>query len=137
MAAACELALWFGNEATRDYAALAETPQQRERRELIEFIKRRGGTVTVRDVITYHWPLKNQTEKAEAQLNSLEKAGYGKWEEIRPEGRGRPTQVFRLFPTSASAQFPILPSMAANCADADSGAPRKTSVSADSDVVPI
>ena len=52
MAAACELALWFGNEATRDYAALAETPQQREQRDLIEFIKRRGGVVTVRETIT-------------------------------------------------------------------------------------
>ena len=43
MQAACDLARWFGNEALRIYAALAETPEQREQRELVHFIERRGG----------------------------------------------------------------------------------------------
>ena len=51
MQAACDLARWFGNEAVRIYAELAETREQREQRELVEFIERRGGTVTVREVM--------------------------------------------------------------------------------------
>ena len=38
MRAACDLARWFGNEAERIYALMAETPEQREQRKLIEFI---------------------------------------------------------------------------------------------------
>jgi hypothetical protein len=52
MQAACELAVWSGNEAARIYAALAETREQRERRELVEFIERRGGAVTMCETIT-------------------------------------------------------------------------------------
>ena len=52
MQAACELARWFGNEAERIYALIAETPEQREQRKLVEFIERRGGRVTEREVYT-------------------------------------------------------------------------------------
>ena len=119
MQAACELARWFGNEAVRIYSELAETQEQREQREFWEFIERRGGTVTVRDVITYYRPLRNQREKAERELNALVKAGRGKWEEIRPGGRGRPTRVFRLLLASASAQIVSTRGKTPNCADAD------------------
>jgi len=65
MEAACEFAIWSGNESKRIYATLAETREQREQRELIEFIQRRGGAVTVRDVMQGYWPLKNQKDEAE------------------------------------------------------------------------
>src|SRR5262249_18742556 len=68
MQAACDLARWFGNEAVRIYANLGETQEQREQRKLIEFIESRGGTVTLRDTITFYWPLKNQPEKAKLQF---------------------------------------------------------------------
>ena len=119
MRAACDLARWFGNEAARIYASLAETPERREQRKLVEFIESRGGPVAVRDVITYYRPLKNQTGKAEAALSQLAKTGRGQWEEMKPDGRGRPTQVFRLRPASASAQLGITRAKTANCADAD------------------
>jgi hypothetical protein len=38
---------------------------------LLEFIERRGGRVTVRDVINYHWRLKNRRKKAESELNAF------------------------------------------------------------------
>ena len=105
MGAACELARWFGNEAVRIYSQLAETPEQQEQRELVEFIERRGGTVTVRDVITYYRSLKNQREKAEQQLDALVKAGCGQWEPVPTTPRGgQPTRKFRLLHTSASAE---------------------------------
>jgi hypothetical protein len=71
MQAACELARWFGNEAVRIYADLAETREQREQRELCEFIERRGGTVTVRDVMQSYAPLKNERDEAERALAAL------------------------------------------------------------------
>jgi hypothetical protein len=120
MQAACELARWFGNEAVRIYAELAETQEQREQREFCEFIERRGGTVRVRDVITYYRPLKNQREKAEQQLNALVKAGRGQWEPVPTTPRGgQPTRKFRLLHTSASAGPYKLRGKAEGCADAD------------------
>ena len=107
MEAACRFALWAGNESARIYSELAETPAQREQREFIEFIQSRRGVVTVRDVITYYWPLRNQRDEAEWRLNALVRKGLGKWEDWRPEQGskgGRPTRVFRVLLSSASAQ---------------------------------
>ena len=133
MQAACELARWFGNEAVRIYAKLAETQEQREQREFREFIERRGGTVTVRDVITYYRPLKNQKEKAESMLNDLVKNGSGKWVQVCPEGRGRPTRKFQLLPVSACAKIGNSPMKTANCADADSPNSQKNMPSGEPD----
>jgi hypothetical protein len=133
MRAACELARWFGNEAVRIYAELAETREQREQRELCEFIERRGGTVTVRDVITYYRPLKNQREKAEQQLNALVKAGRGEWEPVPTTPRGgQPTRKFWLLHTSASAEPYKLRGKTAGSADADTPNSRKITPSRES-----
>jgi hypothetical protein len=53
MRAACDLARWFGAEAVRIYASIAETAEQREARKLVEFIESHGGSVTARDIYTY------------------------------------------------------------------------------------
>ena len=120
MRAACDLARWFGNEAVRIYATLAETPLQREVRELCEFIERRGGTVTVRDVITYYWPLKNQTDRVTEMLNALVKARRGRWEPVPATERGgQPTRRFRLFHSSASAEPSTSRGKAGGSADAE------------------
>src|SRR5262249_23617557 len=94
--AACNLARWFGNEAVRTYASLGETREQRQQRKLIEFIESRGGVVSVRDTITCYRPLKNQTKRTTEALDALVEVGLGKWEEVCPSGRGRPTRVFQL-----------------------------------------
>ena len=123
MQASCELARWCGKEAVRIYAELAETREQREQRELIEFIKRRGEAATVRDVITYYWPLRNQRDEAESRLKVLVRKGLGKWEDWRPEQGstgGRPTRVFRLLLSSASAQPGDLRGKNRSFADAES-----------------
>jgi hypothetical protein len=105
MREACALARWFGNEAERIFGLLTETPPQRNRRTLLEFIERRGGRVTVRDVMQSYRRLKNQRDQAESELNALVNGGFGTWEKIYPEGAGRPTRVFRLLPVSTSTQF--------------------------------
>jgi hypothetical protein len=53
MRAACDLARWSGNEAMRVYRQFSETKEEREQRELVEFVQRRGGEVTVRETMIY------------------------------------------------------------------------------------
>jgi hypothetical protein len=126
MRAACDLARWFGAEAVRIYASMAETAEQRETRKLVEFIESHGGSVTARDTYTYYRPLKGKKEKAEQALNALEKAGRGKWEPV-PTGTqgGRPTRKLRLLQASASAEPPDSRGKAPSCADADRGSSQK------------
>jgi hypothetical protein len=106
MQAACNLARWFGNEALRIYATFSETREQREQRQLVEFIQSRDGIVSVRDLTHYCWPYRNRTEDAERALNALVESDKGKWVDVRPYGRGRPTQKFQLFTASPSPKFP-------------------------------
>jgi len=98
MSAATELARWCGAESQRIYAMLGEDPETAALRRLCEFISRRGGMVSVRDVVTYYRPLKNRSDLAEAQLNQLASGGQGEWVPVAstPKG-GRPTRPFRLF----------------------------------------
>ncbi len=50
IAAGVRLVRWFGNEARRVYAMLAENEEDRECRQLVELIGRKGGKVTVREL---------------------------------------------------------------------------------------
>jgi Protein of unknown function (DUF3987)/VirE N-terminal domain len=97
MQAACDLARWFGNEAVRVYNGLGKTREALAQQKLAEFIESRGGEATIRDVITYYRPLRNQTEKAEAELYALKAAGFGDWGEVTSTPRGgKPTRRFIL-----------------------------------------
>jgi 5S rRNA maturation endonuclease (ribonuclease M5) len=97
MQAGTALADWFANESLRVYAAMAESPEDHDRRSLVEKIKRRfSGRVTARQLRDasrrYRTP-----GAAEAALNDLVARGYGRWEHVPagPSG-GRPTDVFVL-----------------------------------------
>jgi hypothetical protein len=96
MNAGIMLTNWFKHEARRVYATLDETDLEREQRELTQWIERRGGTVTVRDVQRGLRRLRGPGA-AEAALESLVEAGLGRWEDI-PSGQqgGRPSRCFRL-----------------------------------------
>ena len=50
MKAGIDLAGWFKAEARRVYALLGETDDDRDRRRLVEWIERKGGSVTAREV---------------------------------------------------------------------------------------
>jgi hypothetical protein len=104
MQAACDLARWSGNEAVRTYAMLAETRQQREMRELLEFIERRGGTVSVRDIMQFYRPLRDQRNEAERQLGVLVRNGFGKWFDDKGS-RGPTARKFQMFSVSTSTGF--------------------------------
>ena len=64
---------------------------------LVVFIKRRGGSATLREVTQSFWPLKNQHEKAQAMLNELVSAGRAEWQDVKTTKHGgRPTRKIRL-----------------------------------------
>ena len=50
IAAGVELSRWFGHETRRIYGILGESEDDRDRRRLAEWIERRGGGVTVREL---------------------------------------------------------------------------------------
>ena len=91
MGAAVTLAEWFAHEATRVYAMLAETDGDRGRRHLANWVGRRGGRATARDLIAMNRAKYPTAEVAEAALDALVSAGAGAWA-AKPGGAkgGRP-----------------------------------------------
>ncbi len=92
------VAEWYVHELGRVYGMLAEEPEERERRELAEWIRRHGGTATPRDLMR-NGPYFKRADDAEAALCDLVAAGYGRWGPVDDHGggRGRPARRFRLF----------------------------------------
>jgi len=95
MKAGIMLANWFKHEARRVYAMLNESDAERDQRRLIDWIDRKGGTVTAREVQQGRRSHR-QPGAAEAALEELVKAGHGNWEQSPPGQRGQPTRRFRL-----------------------------------------
>ena len=105
MKAGIKLAQWFKAEARRVYPLLSESDDDRKRRQLIEWIERKGGSVTTRQVQQGCWQFRESQQKVEAALNELARTGYGNWHDIPsgPKG-GRPRRVFHLSMPSTSTQ---------------------------------
>jgi hypothetical protein len=79
--------------------SIARQANEIGREQLSEFIRRRGGTVTVREIMQSYWPLKNQREKAEAMLSELVTNGLARWDDVKTTAKGgRPTRKLRLLP---------------------------------------
>lgn len=83
---------WFGTEAKRVYGVLSETDEQRDRRELVELIERKGGTITTRE-LTQASRIYRAAGDAEAAIEGLIKAGFGSWKVEPTSGRPRTTFV--------------------------------------------
>jgi hypothetical protein len=93
--AGIEIVEWAKNETRRIYATLSEDDEEREQREVLELVERRGGIVTVREMQqTMHF---KTAEDADAILAALVADGLGRWIE-KPAGPrgGRPTRYFQL-----------------------------------------
>ena len=93
--AGIEIVEWAKNETRRIYVMLSEDDQEREQREVLEVVERRGGSITVRELQqTMHF---KTAEDSEATLAALVVDGLGQWIE-KPTGPrgGRPTRHFRL-----------------------------------------
>ncbi len=121
MAAGIALATWFKGEARRVYALLGESDEDRDRRRLVEWLERRGGSATPRDVqMGCRWLRESGT--AEAALEQLAKAGWGNWEPTPPGQRGQPTRHFHLSTPSTVNGIGKLPGEDGNTVDVDSAA---------------
>ncbi len=107
MAAGIELADWFGTEAKRVYGLMVETDADREHRQLVELIQRKGGRITARE-LTHSSSHHRVAGEAEAALERLAKAGIGGWQ-VEPTSR-RPKTLFVLHGNSSNsntiAEFP-------------------------------
>jgi hypothetical protein len=88
---------WFGNEARRVHAILSESDEDRETRRLVEWIERKGGSVTVRDLTHGMRAYRGDSESAESALAALVKIGLGCWQTdpAGPQG-GRSSCRFQL-----------------------------------------
>jgi hypothetical protein len=102
------LAKWFKHEARRVYSVLDESDAERDQRRLVEWIGRKGGSVTAREVqMGCRWL--REPGAAEAALEELAKAGRGTWEQSPAGQRGQPTRRFRLVNTvnvNSNSAFP-------------------------------
>ncbi|NLF73305.1 MAG: DUF3987 domain-containing protein [Candidatus Anammoximicrobium sp.] len=97
MRRAVTLAEWFKAQARRVYGVLAESDEQRERRLLVEWIRRKGGAVTGRELQQGPRQYRGSTDAAEAALQELVKAGLGTWQDLPTTDKGgRPGRIFRL-----------------------------------------
>jgi hypothetical protein len=96
MNAGIALTKWSKHEAQRIYAQLDETEAESEQRRLVEWIARKGGSVTARDVqMGCRWL--REPGAAEAALDAMVKAGRGTWRDVPTTGKGgRPARVFIL-----------------------------------------
>jgi hypothetical protein len=122
MNAGIVLAKWFKHEARRVYAMLDESDAERDHRRLVEWIGRKGGAVTAREVRQGCRWLK-EPGAAEAALEELVKAGRGSWEHSPPGQRGQPTRRFKLSTVSTASTVygnSVLPGENSNTVDVDS-----------------
>ena len=96
MEAGIKLSQWFGYEAKRVYSILDQDNESLVWTDLVEWVRRLGGRVTVRD-LSHHDRQYQPAEVAENALNRLVKAGLGRWEPVGPTAKGgRPTMCFVL-----------------------------------------
>lgn len=99
-AAGIELARWFAFEAQRIYSILSESAEERDTRRLVEWIQRRRGQVTARQLQRSNSRKYPNSEASTAALDALAGAGVG--ESIDPmitDRGGQPVRRFRLHPT--------------------------------------
>jgi hypothetical protein len=91
---------WFVAEEERLYSRLCADEQDRDLDDLVVWIERKGGRVTVRDVTRGPRRFRGKAGDAFAALDGLAKQGRGTWQEQPPTagagGGGHPTRVFML-----------------------------------------
>jgi hypothetical protein len=116
------LARWFARESRRVYAVLAESDEQRDARQLVEFIRRRGGKITVRELQRANGRKYPDAAAAEAALNSLVEAGLATWMEPADGKRSRVLELCPTLDTSDRADTEASPSQPDGVSDG-TGAP--------------
>ncbi len=120
MDAGIELAQWFKHEARRVYSMFSESDADADQRQLIEWIRQKGGSVTARDLMrsSRKWTTAGD---ADAALHLLVKAGYGQWvEQSTTRKGGRPTRVFQTVDSVDIDTTPLNTGKNGSCVNVDS-----------------
>jgi hypothetical protein len=119
MNAGIVLANWFKHEARRIYAMLDESDADRDERRLVDWIGRKGGTATPREVQQGCRWLK-EPGAAEAALEKLVKARRGAWRDMPTTAKGgRPARAFGLPTPSTVHESPAQPEKTEGFVDVD------------------
>lgn len=84
-----ELANWFRREAERTYLRLAEGDDDREDRQLLDIVGRKGRSISGRELVQSSRKFKT-VKDAEAALSRLVDAGHGQWVYLPQRGPGAP-----------------------------------------------
>lgn len=88
------LAKWFRREAERVYLRLAEGDDDREVRQLLDLVRRKGGSISGRELVQSSRAFRG-VKDAEAALSRLVDAGHGSW--VTPPQRGPGAPKARRF----------------------------------------
>jgi len=112
-----ELANWFRREAERTYARLAEGDDDREDRQLLDIVRRKGGSVSGRELVQSSRKFKT-VKDAEAALSRLVDAGHGQWVYLPQCGPGAPKA--RRFVLPGASGDPVYRTPAGDAANGDS-----------------
>ena len=119
VAAGITLSEWFGSEARRVYGTFAEDDEAREQRELIEWIRRRGGKVSVRELQQGRRECRS-SDDAEALLNGLVQGEHGTWQPVPTTKQGgRPSRIFQLSTLPTKHETPVNPDENEGSVDVD------------------
>ncbi len=110
-----ELSRWFGYEAKRVYAMLGESEEDTYLRRFVETIRRKGGTMTARELMRSSSRYKTAKDAEEA-LGELVAEGLAKWED-RPTKKtgGCPTRQIRLTDNTDIDKTPQNPKKETGC----------------------
>jgi hypothetical protein len=100
------LAKWFAAEAERVYAVLAEDEAAGRRRATADRVRGLGGRATARGLQRSNGRRYPTAAAAEAALDALAAAGWGRWEDASPAGGGHPVREFVLAPPDPSDTRP-------------------------------
>lgn len=96
MRSAITVGRWFARESQRVYGMLRETTEEREDSRLVEWIRNRGGSVTVRKLRQGLRRYRNNADAAATDLDRLAQAGLGSWDYENGGSAGAPSKRFRL-----------------------------------------
>ncbi len=111
------LAKWFRREAERVYLRLAEGDDDREARQLLDLVRRKGGSISGRELVQSSRAFR-AVKDAEAALSRLVDAGHGAW--VTPPQRGPGAPKARRFFLPGQSGDPVYRNPAGGAMEGDS-----------------
>lgn len=111
------LAKWFRREGERVYLRLAEGDDDREARQLLDLVRRKGGRISGRELVQSSRAFR-AVKDAEAALSRLVDAGHGAW--VTPPQRGPGAPKARRFVLPGTSGDPVYRNPAGGAAKGDS-----------------